>query len=68
MSAPELPKTIAPFLLVNTRNSTQISMSYSTQGGASKVIKQQFIYTLATDKEGVWKIDPITVQIKRHCT
>ena len=59
---PELPKTISPFLLVNTHTSTQISMSYSTQGGTSKVIKNQFIYTLVSNKAGIWTIDPITEQ------
>ena len=61
INTPELPKTIAPFELIGTHTSTQISVNFSNYSGSSKNITKQFIYTLKSDKEGVWNIDPITI-------
>ena len=67
---PMLPKSLPPFVLMNSSTSSSISQSYSSGGGFSKNIKKNFIYTLLSNEEGEFSIDPVSVEAdgKTHRT
>jgi len=63
IETPVLPADMSPFVIQGTSQSSNILYSYSMPGGQTKTIKTQIIYTLVSEEEGQWTIDPISVKV-----
>jgi len=63
IETPALPKDLSPFVIKGSSQSTNISHSFSIPGGQTKTIERIITYTLVSDEEGRWTIDPISVKV-----
>ena len=66
IKTPALPKDMSPFVLQGQSQSSRAEYSFSTSGGAVKTLKKTLSYTLVSDKEGRWTLDPCLCGDKRQ--